>query len=54
MCHGSGKAMESDKCEAWGWMTWGELRAVPEKGEKLFLPLVNLFKDYPNIETLAE
>lgn len=38
--------MEPDKCEGWQWVTWTELKAKKESGEKLFQPLATLLDDY--------
>jgi 8-oxo-dGTP diphosphatase len=38
--------MEPEKCEAWKWVSWDELRAYEE--EQLFLPLLDLFGQRPH------
>ncbi|KAK4239315.1 NUDIX hydrolase domain-like protein [Achaetomium macrosporum] len=50
------QVMEPEKCESWTWKSWADIRAViaAEHGEtKVFLPIVNLLKGYPNIEALT-
>ena len=37
--------MEPEKCDGWVWMTWEELADVGKR-ESLFLPLLNLLKEY--------
>ncbi|KAI1374185.1 NUDIX hydrolase domain-like protein [Hypoxylon crocopeplum] len=54
------KVLEPEKCEGWHWISWDEIRAwcahhddevTPEWARnKCFLPLINLAKDYPQIE----
>ncbi|KAK4135897.1 hypothetical protein BT67DRAFT_433285 [Trichocladium antarcticum] len=49
------KVMEPEKCEFWAWKTWADVRAVAasEDGrQKIFLPIVNLLRDHPDIEAL--
>ncbi|KAJ5899774.1 NUDIX hydrolase [Penicillium taxi] len=51
------KIMEPEKCTAWEWITWDELRAEGEaqmsssnhKGRVLFEPLINLFQQRPDL-----
>lgn len=53
--------MEPHKCAKWEWVSWGQMwtwageQAEAEKlGQKskkeLFLPLVNLWREYPELE----
>ncbi|KAK4446386.1 NUDIX hydrolase domain-like protein [Podospora aff. communis PSN243] len=52
--------LEPEKCEGWSWKTWDEIKELfdrqsAEGGSRqqtLFLPIVNLIKDYPNIQDL--
>ncbi|KAM0329500.1 hypothetical protein ACHAQA_004809 [Verticillium albo-atrum] len=46
------QAMEREKCSAWFWKSWDELRQLQDSGENLFLPLVNLFREHANIDAL--
>jgi hypothetical protein len=52
--------MEPDKCKEWRWFSWEDVTRMAqvqmgvreaEKGEndKLFTPIVNFVKDYPNL-----
>ncbi|GAB1309902.1 Nudix hydrolase domain-containing protein [Madurella fahalii] len=49
------KVMEPEKCESWCWKSWSDVRAViAESGDqKFFLPIINLLRDYPDIESLV-
>jgi hypothetical protein len=50
------QVLEPEKCQLWSWKTWADVRAIvaSENGEQqIFLPIVNLLKDHPNIETLV-
>jgi len=53
--------MEPDKCAKWDWIPWSQLwawakdhaQAETEQREpqkKMFLPLVNLYRQYPELE----
>jgi len=51
--------MEPEKCEGWSWKTWADIReflgtesAGENKEQRLFLPIINLLNDYPNIQDL--
>ncbi|KAH4985212.1 hypothetical protein HBI76_132360 [Parastagonospora nodorum] len=51
------KPMEPHKCAKWEWVPWsqmwewaGEQAEAKETGRKLFLPLVNLWKEYPEMK----
>lgn len=47
--------MEPDKCGGWVWKTWDELKKAKNGSDgdnELFLPLVRLFEEYPDIATL--
>ncbi|KAK3395780.1 NUDIX hydrolase domain-like protein [Sordaria brevicollis] len=47
--------MEPEKCESWTWRSEAELRELmaTEDGQKrLFLPIVNLFKDHESLSAL--
>ncbi|KAK7418282.1 hypothetical protein QQX98_004067 [Neonectria punicea] len=51
------QVLEPEKCEGWHWKTWEDLKQIfhsesEGEGEKLFLPLVNLFKQTENLEDL--
>ncbi|KAL2128607.1 hypothetical protein VTI74DRAFT_8945 [Chaetomium olivicolor] len=51
------QVMEPEKCEAWAWKTWADVRAViaGHDGEtKVFLPIVNLLREHPDIEAVVE
>ncbi|KAJ5643188.1 uncharacterized protein N7484_005695 [Penicillium longicatenatum] len=50
--------LEPEKCDAWKWISWDELRAQGEtqisvgpesQGPKLFSPLIALFQQRPNV-----
>ncbi|RFU73615.1 nudix domain-containing [Trichoderma arundinaceum] len=49
---------EPEKCEGWHWKTWEELKQIDEAArsgastDRLFLPLVNLIKQNPNVDNL--
>lgn len=58
----SGQPMEPHKCAKWEWVPWSQMwawageqvRAEDEGREvekKMFLPLVNLWRMYPEMET---
>jgi 8-oxo-dGTP diphosphatase len=55
------KPLEPEKCARWDWIPWKQLwrwakeQAEAEAGgvevrKQLFLPLVNLYRDYPDME----
>ncbi|KAK7430960.1 hypothetical protein QQZ08_002489 [Neonectria magnoliae] len=51
------QVLEPEKCEGWHWKTWEDLKQIfhsqsEGEGEKLFLPLVNLFKQTENLNDL--
>jgi hypothetical protein len=49
--------MEPEKCKSWEWQSWADIKGViaREHGNtKVFLPIVNLLKEHPDIETLLE
>jgi 8-oxo-dGTP diphosphatase len=57
--------MEPHKCAKWEWVPWSQMwtwakgQALAEaKGEevrtKMFLPLVNLFREYPELENVLD
>ncbi|KAF1832665.1 hypothetical protein BDW02DRAFT_631822 [Decorospora gaudefroyi] len=61
------KPMEPENCAAWAWIPWRQMwawageQAEAEKlgrdvgaggGKKLFLPLVNLWREYPEMENV--
>ncbi|KAL2150977.1 hypothetical protein VTH82DRAFT_6075 [Thermothelomyces myriococcoides] len=49
--------MEPQKCLCWEWKSWADVRALIAEchgQSKVFLPIVNLLKDHPDIETLTE
>ncbi|KAK4231681.1 Nudix hydrolase 1 [Podospora fimiseda] len=46
------EVLEPHKCESWSWKSWSDVRGLTEGDEqKVFLPIVNLFKDHPDIES---
>lgn len=51
------QVLEPHKCSRWEWKTWGDVRAVmaEEGGQsgKVFLPIVNLLEEQPDIEVLT-
>lgn len=49
--------MEPHKCAKWEWVPWsqmwewaGEQAEGKDMGRKLFLPLVNLWREYPQMK----
>ncbi|KAL2192626.1 NUDIX hydrolase domain-like protein [Corynascus similis CBS 632.67] len=47
------QVLEPEKCECWEWKSWDDVRALVngELGHtKVFLPIVNLLKDHPDID----
>jgi 8-oxo-dGTP diphosphatase len=52
----SRQRLEPNKCEGWSWKSWEEIRAMANKESgpsELFLPVVNLVRDNPNIDDLV-
>ncbi|KAH6651299.1 NUDIX hydrolase domain-like protein [Chaetomium tenue] len=53
------QVLEPHKCSCWEWKTWDDVRAViagnTEEGQpgKVFLPIVNLLEEQPDIEALT-
>jgi len=61
--------LEPEKCEGWSWKTWDEIKLLGnssgESGgsdgdvdgvgrqQRLFLPIINLLREYPNIQDLV-
>ena len=48
--------MEPHKCESWSWKSWADVRAVvagEDGAAKIFLPIINLLRDHPDIEALV-
>ncbi|KAJ5937234.1 hypothetical protein N7454_004889 [Penicillium verhagenii] len=50
--------MEPEKCDAWVWMSWDEMRTIRDaqlesgedsQGRKLFSPMMALFKQCPDV-----
>ncbi|KAK4040977.1 NUDIX hydrolase domain-like protein [Parachaetomium inaequale] len=51
------QVLEPHKCACWEWKSWADVRAAiaGEQGQaKVFLPIVNLLRDHPEIEALVE
>ncbi|KAL2159371.1 hypothetical protein VTH06DRAFT_2374 [Thermothelomyces fergusii] len=49
--------LEPQKCERWEWKSWADVRALiaESRGQtKVFLPIVNLLREHPDIEALTE
>lgn len=52
------QAMEPNKCDGWSWKTQKELRQIHEAAkldlsvQQLFLPLINLFNQTPDLHAL--
>ncbi|KAI9767687.1 MAG: hypothetical protein M1840_005559 [Geoglossum simile] len=47
--------LETDKCGGWEYMTWEDMKRNAESGDKkLFLPLLNLLKQRPDVIPNAE
>ncbi|KAM5343463.1 hypothetical protein ACJ41O_012000 [Fusarium nematophilum] len=47
--------LEPEKCQGWYWKTWEELKQIgtgSSQGESLFLPMVHLFEQTPNLDAL--
>jgi hypothetical protein len=47
--------MEPEKCESWEWQSWADIKGViaGEHGKReVFLPIVNLLREHPDIEEL--
>ncbi|KAF2714213.1 7,8-dihydro-8-oxoguanine triphosphatase NUDT15 [Pleomassaria siparia CBS 279.74] len=53
--------LEPHKCARWEWVPWSQMwewarqqneaeKSGAEVGKKLFLPIVNLYRDYPELE----
>ena len=51
------QVLEPHKCSRWEWKSWDDVRAViaEEDGQpgKVFLPIVNLLEEQPEIEVLT-
>ncbi|KAH6853227.1 NUDIX hydrolase domain-like protein [Chaetomium sp. MPI-CAGE-AT-0009] len=51
------EVLEPKKCARWEWKSWDDVRAVlaEEDGQsgKIFMPIVNLLKEHPDIEVLT-
>ncbi|KAL7939766.1 NUDIX hydrolase domain-like protein [Trichoderma chlorosporum] len=52
---------EPHKCQGWHWKSWEEIKAIgeaaasdPSSAETLFLPIINLIKQEPDINKLYE
>ncbi|KAJ5549827.1 hypothetical protein N7461_004525 [Penicillium sp. DV-2018c] len=56
----TGQTLEPEKCECWEWISWGEMRTYGEEemragecdtdgfqGRRLFMPLLDLFRQWP-------
>ncbi|KAF2469670.1 nudix hydrolase 1 [Lindgomyces ingoldianus] len=59
------EALEPEKCARWDWVPWSTMwgmagqQALAEKNgqettTKMFLPIVNLYRDYPELEQCLE
>lgn len=47
--------LEPNKCEGWHWKSWEDIKAIGEdrdSGDSLFLPIVNLLKETPDLAKL--
>ncbi|KAK4203959.1 putative hydrolase [Triangularia verruculosa] len=57
--------LEPEKCEGWFWKSWSDVRDLTsggsagngsgsgqQRGQKFFLPIMNLLRDHPDIESL--
>ena len=47
--------MEPEKCEGWFWKDWSDVKELikTEEGKnKVFLPIINLLNEHPNMEEL--
>ncbi|KAH6633914.1 NUDIX hydrolase domain-like protein [Chaetomium sp. MPI-SDFR-AT-0129] len=50
------EVLEPEKCESWKWRSWADVKVAIAGGDEtpqVFLPIVNLLKDHPEIETLV-
>jgi len=49
------EALEPHKCDSWSWQDWQEVRDIMRRDgpESVFLPIVNLLRDHPDIETVT-
>ncbi|KAK4166324.1 Nudix hydrolase 1 [Cladorrhinum sp. PSN259] len=48
------QVLEPHKCESWSWKSWSDVRGLVQDehgGQKVFLPIVNLLKDHPDIDS---
>lgn len=43
---------EENKCEGWHWLSWSEIISLESEG-KLFLPMINFFRQRPNAQLRA-
>lgn len=57
----SSKPLEPEKCARWDWVSWSQMwawardqadaeAAGRKPGKQMFLPLVNLYREYPEME----
>ena len=51
--------MEPNKCEGWEWKTWDEIREMAARdtgpdGREVFLPVVNLVRENPELEAVLK
>lgn len=54
------ETLEPHKCEGWFWRTWTDVRELIDEKDRgdtkedprLFLPIINLLREHPNVEEL--
>ncbi|KAK3329191.1 NUDIX hydrolase domain-like protein [Apodospora peruviana] len=50
------ETLEPEKCEGWSWKSWSEMKeliSTEEGKQKIFLPIINLLREHPDIEELV-
>ncbi|KAK4154715.1 NUDIX hydrolase domain-like protein [Chaetomidium leptoderma] len=50
------QVLEPEKCERWAWKSWSDVKAViagEVEQARIFLPIINLLRDYPDVEAVV-